>query len=577
MLVKYNQGSRARTLGLLLFIAVGIIIVRLFQIQIIEHDKYVKQADQEYIKRLVIPAKRGTIYAMDQTQPVQLVMNETIYTLFADPSVVTNPKKAEDVIKKVAGGNLVTDVKTALSKTNTRYQVLATKLSRTQAELIKKYQLAGIGFQETTQRVYPEGSLGSQVLGFVNDDGEGQYGVEGALNKQLRGTDGLLESVTDISSVPLTIGSKNINQPAKDGDNVVLTIDRNVQAYVEKALAAGLQKSHAQNGSVIVMDPNSGKIMAMANIPTYDQSQYSKATDAQVFQNAVTSDPYEPGSVVKTFIMSTGIDTGAVTPASTYYNTDEIKVGDATIKNALTGVLGNISMQTVLNYSLNTGAVTVAERIDGGNLNRAGRDTIYDYYHNHFGFGQMTGVQLYEVPGEIISPKQTEGNAVRYSNMAFGQGFDATMLQVARAFSAVVNGGKLYQPSVVNGVIDNNGVFKEDKPKIAQKGVIKSSTSASMRQMLTTARNFMFSAEDKKGYQIGGKTGTSQVLINGSYSMTTTTASYLGFGGDSGPKYVIMVRMSSPGMNLQGNIDAEPVFSNISNWLIDYLMLKPGE
>jgi len=294
-----------------------IFAVRLFYLQIIMHDDYVAQAAAEQIKPLTIPAKRGLLYAMDGENPVQLVMNQTVYTLFADPQTVTEPGRVLETVRKVAGGNLRQNIDALIAKKETRYQILGTKLTRQQAELIKKEQLKGIGFQEVSQRVYPEGGLAAQTLGFVNSEGNGQYGVEESLNDRLLGHDGLLKSVTDISGVPLTIGNQNINKPAKNGENIALTIDRNVQAYAEKALAKGMESSKATNGSVVVIDPQSGKVLAMANFPTYKPAEYSKVTDAEAFNNTVITKPYEPGSDIKTFTIATGLDKGVIQPDST--------------------------------------------------------------------------------------------------------------------------------------------------------------------------------------------------------------------------------------------------------------------
>ena len=379
-LLSFQKGSRSILLAVLLLGTMAIFVARLFYLQIIMHDEYVSQATAEQVKPLTIPAKRGLIYAMDGTTPVQLVMNQAVYTLFADPSMVTEPDKVLNVVRRVAGGNLRQNLDEMLAKKQTRYQILGTKLTRKQAEMIKKERLTGIGFQETTQRVYPEGSLAAQTLGFVNAEGKGQYGVEGELNDRLVGHDGLLKSVTDVSGVPLTIGRQNINKPAKDGDNVVLTIDRNIQAYAEKALAAGLKRSGADDGSVVIIDPQSGKVLSMANLPTYKPAEYTKVTDAAAFNNDVVTKPYEPGSDIKTFTMAIGLDKKVIEPDSTYNNTDKITVEDRTIGNATKGQTGTITMQTGLNYSLNTSVVTVAQRLgDGKSINTDARNTIYDY------------------------------------------------------------------------------------------------------------------------------------------------------------------------------------------------------
>ena len=166
----------------------------------------------------------------------------------------------------------------------------------------------------------------------------------------------------------MSIGDKNINIPAKDGDDIVLSIDRNIQSHTEEALKKGLEKAGATNGSVIVMDPSNGRVMAMANYPSYKPAEYGKVTDAAWFNNAVISSPYEPASVIKTFTLSTGIDKGVITPSSTYYNTDSVRVEDVTIRNAFQGLTGKLTMQDVLNNSLNTGTVTVAQRLGVGGL-----------------------------------------------------------------------------------------------------------------------------------------------------------------------------------------------------------------
>ncbi len=577
MQLSFQKGSRSLVLGGLLLVMMALFVVRLFYLQIIKHDDYVAQATAEQVKPLTIPAKRGLIYAMDGDTPVQLVMNQTVYTLFVDPATVTQPDKVKDVVRRVAGGNLRSNIDKLIAKKETRYQIIGTKLSRQQAEMIKKENLKGVGFQEVSQRVYPEGGLAAQTLGFVNAEGAGQYGVEESLNDRLTGHDGLLKSVTDISGVPLTIGNQNINKPAKNGDNIALTIDRNVQAYTEKALAAGLERSHATHGSVVVMDPQSGKVMAMANLPTYKPAEFTKVTDADAFNNPVITKPYEPGSDIKTFTMATGLDKGVIQPDSTYNNTDYIKVEDRTITNATKGQTGPITMQTALNYSLNTGMVTVAQRLgDGNSITLGARQSLYDYFHNRFGFGQKTGIELAgEQAGIIISPDRVEGNAVRYSNMTFGQGMDLTMIQVASAFGALVNGGTYNYPTIIAGTVAKDGSLTPAPQKAPRTGVISAATSEKIHQMIHTARTTFYAKNDKPGYDIGGKTGTSQTIENGKYVDNQTIGTYLGYGGDTTPRYVIMVEVSGKNMNLQGNKDAMPIFTDISNWMIDYLKLQP--
>ena len=573
---KLKKMSRTNILGLALLLAFSAIVVRLFQLQIIDNEKYLALADAEQMKRFEIPAQRGLIYAMDGKTPTKLVMNESIYTVFADPQMIKDDEKSEIIskIKEVAGGNVRDGFESLLDKKESRYQILATKISRKQAEMIKESDFTGIGFQETSQRVYPEGQLASQVLGFVNSEG-GQYGIEGALNDELSGKDGQLKTVTDVSGVPLTIGSRDIDTPAEDGKNVVLSIDRNIQAQAEKILKNKLESSGAKDGSVIVMDPQTGKVMAMANYPTYNPAEFSTVTDASVFMNGTTTSAYENGSVLKSLTMAMGIDTGVASPSDTYYNKDFVEIEDRTIKNAVLGHTGMVTFQTAMNYSLNTGMVEIASRLGGGQINKTARDTMYNYYHDRFGLGEKTGVEVYEEKGTVISPENAEGNAVRYSNMSFGQGMNTTMIQAASAFSSIINGGTLYKPIVINGEITSSGEYKQADAEVRQENVIKSTTSDQIRDVLVTARNSVGTTNDLAGYRVGGKTGTSQTIENGGYVDYQTIGSYLGFGGNNTPKFVIMVAVSGAGQNLQGTQDAGPIFTELSNWMLTYLKIQP--
>ena len=576
MLTDTYSHHRIRTLAALCIAVMAVFVSRLFYLQVIEHGKYVALARQEQEKRLVIPAKRGEIYLMDDGKPHKVVMNQTVYTMFVDPKIVDKPDEVLKAIREIVGGNTVDGYAKSVEKTDSRYQVVARQVSHTQAELVRERGLKGIGFQAESARVYPETTLAAQTLGFVNFDGIGQYGIEGKFDRQLQGTDGLLQSVTDVANVPLTIGDKNIDIAPTNGRNIVLTIDRSIQSYVEQALADGMRRTGADAASAVVMDPRTGKVMAMANLPTYDPGKLADIKSFNQVNNGVVTSPYEPGSVMKTFTMATGIDTGVVRPDSTYVNTDYITVNDRTITNASKGQTGTITFQHALNWSLNTGMVTVAERLgDGQNINFKARTTMYDYLYKKFRLGQNTGIELTgEQPGIIPTP-DIPGAANQYATMSFGQGMDLTMVQVAASFSAMINGGTYHAPTVIEGSIDADGTFSEEEPRQSYSGVIKKSTSDAMRKMIVEARGSFARANDRQGYTVGGKTGTSQTFENGQIVDGQTIGTYLGFGGDTEPKYVIMVQVSGKNKNLGGGDHANPIFTDISNWMIDYKKLQP--
>lgn len=585
MNLQLSKGSREKALAVLIVSIMAIFIVRLFYLQIIRHSYYVAQASNEQVKQLIIPAKRGLIYAMDDGTPTPMVLNQTVYTVFADPSEVKDQAKVIAMVNKVAGGEAVNNMSDLLSNKKSRYAILAHNISTQQAADMKEQNLSGVGFTKGTERVYPEDSLAAQVLGFVNTEGVGQYGAEGYFNRELSGHDGMLKTVTDVRDVPLTVGKDNIDVPAQNGKNIALTIDRNVQAAAKQALMNDVKKRHIKNASVLVLNPENGHVLAMSNYPSYSPANYGQAPNAQVYQNPTISSPYEPGSDIKTLTAATAIDQGVMNPASTYINTDHIQVEDASITNAVKGQTGRISIQTAMDYSLNTGFVTVAQWLGGVNdppghatINAKARQIMYKYFHDKFHLAEPTGIQLSgENPGIIIAPNAPDGGAVRYSNMAFGQGVDATMLQVASAFGSAINGGTYYHPTVYAGSVDDNGVLSPAQDQAPETGVVKPHTSKVLQEMVHNARDKFYGGTDTPGYYIGGKTGTSQAIVDGVYSDTQTIGTYLGFGGEKGkkPAYVIMVRVSGKDQNLEGNYDAMPVFNDLSNWMLRYLKLQP--
>ena len=221
MKLHFFRLSRAQYIAIITVLLMALFVVRLFHIQVIQHALYVEQADSEHIKQFTLHAKRGEIYTMDSGVPHKLVMNETVYTVWADPTMIVDKQAVVAAINKIAGGNARNDFAKYLDVKKSRYQVLATKVSRKQAQMLKKENLPGIGFDAVSQRVYPEGQLASQVLGFVDAEGKGKYGFEQTNDATLRGVDGMFKTVTDVRSVPLTVSDKNIKKPAVDGKNKI--------------------------------------------------------------------------------------------------------------------------------------------------------------------------------------------------------------------------------------------------------------------------------------------------------------------------------------------------------------------
>lgn len=563
-----------------LIAAVALILVQLFIIQIVEHDDWVKKAEEAHIVQQTVKAERGEIYMMDGDEPTVVVMNETVYTVIVDP-MLADPSETEKVLKELAGDKLTAEFSDVFSDRTRRYYIVAKGVKRAAAEKIRTAALIGVYLKEGNARVYPEGQLASSLLGFVNQDGEGQYGVEQALDEELSGEDGLLKTVTDVNNIALSIGDDNIRVPAKDGKNVVLSIDRNVQHQLEKVLNEQLVSSGATHAAGLVMDPQNGEVWALANVPTYDAANYANVEDASVFVNVPLEAAYEPGSMCKTFSFSAAIDQGKMTPTTTYNNTGSLVIDGWNIENAYKGMYGNITMQTGLNYSLNTSSMTALMLLggDASQITQNGKNLLYQYYHDRFGFGEYTGIELVEAAGSITEPSAADAYNSRYANMTFGQGMNITMMQLAAAFSSVVNGGQFYRPTVVAGEVTSTGDFLyQDSPESVRQ-TISAETSNTMRQMLYETRSYKrTTGVDKAGYYVGGKTGTSQGIKDGAYTFDETIGNYVGFGGASGrmPQYVIMVKIWGDGLKMEGEKDAMPMFDKMSSFMIKYLQIEPG-
>lgn len=578
----FDLQRRTKILALGLFGVILIIIGQLFIIQVIQHDSYKQQAYNEQVAKFILPAKRGQIYAKEGDSVVPLVLNQPVYTAFADPQEVENITQLTDSIASIAPTHAVDGYKKQLNSKSLRYVVIAKKLSYMQAQQIKRKNIAGVGVAQEDIRVYPEGSLAGQILGYVNSDGKGQYGIEGGMEATLKGRDGRLQAVTDVRRIPLTVSRDDISQPAQNGKNLVLSIDRTIQSYVEQALKRGLDNVSATKGSVVVMNPQNGQVYAMANYPSYDPSQYNKVEDYNVFQNGVISEPYEVGSVMKTMSMGAGLDSGAVTVNSTFNDsTGCVQIDDRKICNVEEDPrTAGATMLDTLHYSLNTGVVHILKQMGGGRVTYEARQKLYSYYHDRYRFGMLTGIELDgESKGVVISPDEAEGNNVRYANMAFGQGMDITMLQMAAGFSSAINGGVYYQPSIVAGTMLDTKKISTKKPKILKTGVLSPAASNTLRSMIVQGRQLgVLGGKDPAGYNVGGKTGTSQIIDKktGEYTNENSIGSYVGFGGNELPQYVIMVQVKdSKAKGYSGTTAAGPIFQDISNKMIEYLQIPP--
>ena len=577
-----STSHRIKILKNVVLIALGIILLRLFFIQIIEHSAWVAKADEAHTLLETITAKRGEIYMMDEDEPVAVALNQTTYQIIIDPAV-TEKEGIKHALETYAKDYIAVNIDDIYNTEGLRYSIVAKNVPREAADKIAAENLGAVWFKKNNQRVYPEGDLASGLLGFVNADGLGQYGVEGSLNDTLSGKDGLLKATADVNKVALSIGKDNVKIPAEDGKNVVLSVDRGLQKGVEEIAVDAIDNTASTNASVLIMDPNTGEVLTMANLPNYDPSNYGNVKDASAYINYTTEVPYEPASICKSFAFSAALNEGAMTADTTYFNEGYTTVDGWKIQNAeqRASIYGTINMKTALYWSLNTGSIQ-ALRLLGGSaseITQQGREKLYDYYYNKFRLGQISGIELIEAEGFIPDPNEGWGRDSVYANMTFGQNLGITMIQTATAFSTVVNGGYYRTPFIVKGTMENGELVEKSHTEAIEDKILSDETSAAMRDMLIYNRNYKVRGGiDKPGYAIGGKSGTAQVVRNGAYDDTFAEliGSYIGFVGPEGelPKYVIMVKMWGEGQSIESG-DAMNLFDKISNYAINYLKIPP--
>ena len=572
-----NSNNRIKFLYGLIFAICMIFVLRLFYIQVIRYSYYEAEALSSQLKLYEIPAERGTIYAQDSGEQVPLVLNEQRYNIVADPQIIIDKEETALRVADILNGNK-DDIKELLEE-ESRYEILAKKQPKEIKEEIEKLMadgdIIGVFAERTVQRVYPNGALASQILGFVNDEGVGNYGIEEALDTELSGINGRVKALTDQNGIPLLANGDNVQEDAIDGKDVTLTIDIAMQRQVEQLLKEGVENARSESGSVIVVHAETGAIKAMANYPSYNVEEFTKVEDPVLYTNPSVSSVLEPGSIMKTLTVAAGIDSGAVKSDQTYYDPSFFNIDGATVRNVEEdGGAATRSISDILRFSLNTGATWLVMQMGGGELNETGRKVWNDYLVNHYKLGSKTGIeQGFEEAGFVPDPTEGFGLNIQYANTSFGQGITATPLQMVMAVSSVVNGGTYYKPTLVAGYTDENGEYIEKQPEVVRENVVSEEVSNTLVGFMENAidgNNFIRPVL-REGYTIGGKTGTAEVAKpGGGYYDDRYNGTYVGFVGGDKPEYVIISRVNEPKIGgYAGTTAAAPVFMSVTNMLID--------
>lgn len=568
-LKKYSD-SRIYILFLLISLFAFLIIFRLYNLQILSLDYYRGLSEgQHSIFSNLIP-ERGEIFLKDKDGDYPVAVNKSTKLAFAVPREINDSRNVAEVLSKTLGLDEA-ELKEKLGKKDDMYEVLKHRLSEEEIVNLNNLKLDGVHLSDESFRYYPGGELASQVLGFVGWRGEtfgGRYGVENYFDKELIGQEGKLFQNKDNAGRWIPTGKKELTS-AQNGDDLVLTIDRIIQYQTEKILKSAVEKFEADRGAIIVMDPPTGKILALASYPYFDPNNY-QSEDLEKFRNIAVSDAYESGSVFKTFTLASAIDDGKISPETTYTDTGAVKEAGYTMRNSDLKAYGLQTMTQVLEKSLNTGVIYAEKLL--GNAN-------FSDYVERFGFGEVTGIDLPgEGAGNIANLKNKKAD-INFFTASFGQGISVTPIQLISAYNAIANGGTLMKPQIVDRIIHSDGSVEEVAPQEVRK-VISQSTANQVSQMLESV---VLVGHGKRagvpGYKVGGKTGTAQVASaeKKGYEEGKNIGSFAGFAPLDNPQFTILVRMDDPKAVEWAESSAAPTFGELMKFLLDYKNIKPTE
>lgn len=527
----------------------GALLVRLSMLQVVDHGFYKALAKGQQSLPAVSSGDRGDIFFTDK-QGTRYTVATTKKQAFAfiTPVEVKEKEKTVEALSTILGSSKDVLLE-KLSREESLFEVIKKKLSLKEEQQLKELELPGVYIAKESIRFYPFETLGSRTLGFINQDWQGQYGIEKYYDHHLRGKEGLERTLQNVAGY-LRSGGKDTLQHGKD---LQLTIDFNIQSMAETLLEKAKENHNIEEGTIVVVDPMDGAILALANYPNFNPNTYSEVQDLSIFQNPAVQKLFEPGSVFKPLTMASGIDAGKITPSSTYEDKGVIRIGGYKVLNYDERIWGERTMTEVLEYSINTGAVFAQDQ--------TGNQTFMDYLS---GFG-MFGPTKVDLAGEIYSQNKElkKGYEITYATASFGQGIEMTAMQLLRAYSALANGGRLITPRLTN------------EEKILSDPVISERTASHVTAMLISVTENGFAKRARvPGYYLAGKTGTAQISYSAlgeqksGYS-DKTVQSFVGYAPAFEPRFLALVKLNNPETKT-AEYSAIPVFQELAKYILDY-------
>jgi cell division protein FtsI/penicillin-binding protein 2 len=561
-----------------IFVAIFIILVsRLFDLQIRHYRDFVKEAEAMHETTAVVKPERGIIYCQDKNgTEYPLAINKKYYTVYVVPKEIKEPALVTEQLSQLL--SLPYDeVSGHVNKPNDPYEEIKKRIDdENLINQIKGLKLAGVYVKSDNYRYYPFNTLASQTIGFVAeaDDNQikGRYGLELYYDDILSGQSGMFQGFRDAFG-RLIRSAFSHEESMKEGADLITTLDKNIQFSAEEILKELIDKREAIKGSLIVMEAKTGKILALANYPTFNPNEFNKVTNYSVFRNYAVEDRYEPGSIVKSLTMAAALDLGLVTPETTYDDKGYFELPDhRKLVNYNNEVYGkNVTMTKVLERSINTGAIFVGQKLGAENLRK---------YFKKFGLDKVTGIDLpNEINGDLSNLEYPKVNLSYLATASYGSGIAITPIELLKAYSAISNKGLMVTPYLVSAVRDSNNVINPITIPEPER-VISEKTAETLSNMLVSVVLNGFGINTKiKGYSTGGKTGTAYIpKSNGAGYSEDMIHTYIGYFPASDPQYLILVKMDRPlATSDSASHTVTIAFKQMEQYLINYFNIPPDE
>jgi cell division protein FtsI/penicillin-binding protein 2 len=557
---------RLTALGLCLTFGFAVIIAQLFRYQVLMHDELLQEAISQRVKEEEIIPLRGSIH--DRNGHL-LATNVFRWDVSVSPNLLGNPGKFAQRIADLLG--LSGDDVYGLLSQDVPWLLLARNVPQEIGEALADLQADGLICEAKAQRAYPMGELVAHVIGIVNGTGNGFYGVEGYHNQLLKGIIGILERERDPLGLPIPVEPR-VTSPPEAGTSLILTLDLNIQHIALQELRRALERFEAESGTVIVMNPKTGALLAVASHPTYDPNEFASEEPGLLADPSVSS-MWEPGSIFKIITWAAALDAGIIQPDMKVYDKGKLEVGGRTIENSDREAHGEVTMSEALAQSLNTVAAYISTTM--------GKELFYTYVRRS-GFGNLTGVDLAsEGPGRVKLPGDSDWYPSDLGTNSFGQGIAVTPMQMITAAAAVANQGFLPKPYIVQELITEDKQKGERsvvqiEPRMARQAISKEAAEA-LTEMLVEVVESEATKAQVPGYRIAGKTGTAEIPTPFGYDLKDTIVSFVGYAPADDPQFIVLVKLDRPQTSRWANRTAAPTFRAITERLLVYLQIPPDD